>query len=449
MPGLPKIVLARLKANPEAAKSSGAPLGPDAFQGGQHPDANLLAAFVERTLTETERTQVLNHLSQCAECREVTALALPAEVAAAEAPRGAAWRRSNPWLVLRWGAMAAVVGALALVVVLHPAIWNQHPEISKEMPPPAPAGNMSSAPQPASALPLAPPSRENARAKAQVQARESLGERAAIGSASESHRESGLNDYVARAPARQQVSRMASSPPPATFKAQNAPATGATQEGRREGGLTAGALPAPTAAPAPANEPLASSEEAGKATDESRGGLQAMRATTQSFAVRGGNSGVGAAQVTAAKAAPRAAARAPVQVAAQARMSEMAASRQVMKFVASPPTALWSISPDGKVQRSADSGKTFELIPVAPGARFKAIAASGNDVWAGGAGGALFHSVDAGATWTQVAINFGGNTVTETIAAIQLRDPQHLTVTTASGSSWISEDAGQHWQKQP
>ena len=31
--------------------------------------------------------------------------------------------------------MAAVVGALALVVVLHPAMWNQHPEISKEMPP--------------------------------------------------------------------------------------------------------------------------------------------------------------------------------------------------------------------------------------------------------------------------------------------------------------------------
>ena len=187
MAGLPKIALARLKANPEAPKSSGAPLGPDAFQGGQHPDANLLAAFVEKTLTEKERTQVLNHLSQCAECREVAAFTLPAEVAVAEAPRGAAWRRSNPWLVLRWGAMAAVLGALTLVVVLHPAMWNRHPEISKEMPPPAPAGNVTNAPQPASAPPLAPPPPETARAKAQVQARESAGERAAIGSASGSH----------------------------------------------------------------------------------------------------------------------------------------------------------------------------------------------------------------------------------------------------------------------
>jgi photosystem II stability/assembly factor-like uncharacterized protein len=130
-------------------------------------------------------------------------------------------------------------------------------------------------------------------------------------------------------------------------------------------------------------------------------------------------------------------------------MSEMAASRQVMKFVAGPPTALWSVSSDGKVQRSTGAGKTIELIPVAPGIRFQAIAASGNDVWAGGKDGALFHSPDAGATWTRIAINFGGNTVTETIAAIQLHDPQHLTVTTASGSGWISEDSGQHWQKQP
>ena len=245
MAGLPKIALARLKANPEAPKSSSAPLGPDAFQGGQHLDANLLAAFLEKALTEKERTQMLNHLSQCAECREVAALALPAEVAAAEAPRGAAWRRSNPWLVLRWGAMAAVVGALALVVVLHPAMWNQHPEISKEMPPQTPAGNFTPAPQPAAAPPSAPAHPENARAKGQVQARESAGERAAIGSASGSNRDSGMNDYVRHAPANEQIIRMASPQPPATLKAQNAPATGAMQEGRGGSGLPPEPFPRP------------------------------------------------------------------------------------------------------------------------------------------------------------------------------------------------------------
>ncbi|MFZ3212608.1 MAG: zf-HC2 domain-containing protein, partial [Terriglobales bacterium] len=45
---------------------------------GEHPDANLLSAFSERRLSEQERAQVLDHLSRCAECREVVALtALP------------------------------------------------------------------------------------------------------------------------------------------------------------------------------------------------------------------------------------------------------------------------------------------------------------------------------------------------------------------------------------
>ena len=167
MPGLPKIALARLKANPDAPKSSSLLLGPGAFQGADHPDANLLAAFVEKTLTEKERTQVLNHLSQCAECREVAALALPAEVAAAEPTRVAAWRRSNPWPVLRWGAMAAVLGALTVVVVLHPALWKGHPEISKGTPSAVPAGNIASIPPTVSAPPLAPAPLETTPPKAQ------------------------------------------------------------------------------------------------------------------------------------------------------------------------------------------------------------------------------------------------------------------------------------------
>jgi photosystem II stability/assembly factor-like uncharacterized protein len=130
-------------------------------------------------------------------------------------------------------------------------------------------------------------------------------------------------------------------------------------------------------------------------------------------------------------------------------MSDMAASRQELKLVVGPPVTLWSVSSDGKVQRSTNSGKTFEPVPIAAGARFQAIAVSGNQVWAGGEGGALFHSTDAGATWMRITISFGGNSVTETIAAIQLHDPQHLVVTTASGSAWMSVDGGQHWQKQP
>jgi photosystem II stability/assembly factor-like uncharacterized protein len=130
-------------------------------------------------------------------------------------------------------------------------------------------------------------------------------------------------------------------------------------------------------------------------------------------------------------------------------MGAVRAFRASSDSEAGPPAAFWNVAPDGQVQRSTDGGKTFEQIPVAHGIKFRAIAALGNDVWTGGAGGALFHSVDGGATWNRADINFAGNTVRETITGIQLRDPQHLTVTTASGTPWVSEDGGQHWQKQP
>ena len=66
------------------------------------------------------------------------------------------------------------------------------------------------------------------------------------------------------------------------------------------------------------------------------------------------------------------------------------------------------------------------------------VAALGNTVWAGGTGGALYHSVDGGATWNRVGINVEGTAVMESITGIQLSTAQHLTVTAASGAQWAS-----------
>src|SRR5208283_114432 len=115
--------------------SANPPLGQGGFPGTGHPDANLLAALVEKTLTEKERTQALNHLVQCAECREVAALIAPTEVTQTEPHPVAEARRWNPWLVLRWGSVAAVIGALTIVVVLHPGGWKKPSEIAKATPP--------------------------------------------------------------------------------------------------------------------------------------------------------------------------------------------------------------------------------------------------------------------------------------------------------------------------
>ena len=445
MVGLPKIALARLKAKP---KSSGPPVGPDAFQGAHHPDANLLAAFVEKTLTERERTRVLHHLAQCAECREVAAFTLPAEAAGAEAPHEAAGRRWSPWLVFRWGAMAAVLGALAVVVVLHPGVWKGHPEISKGTNPPLPAGNITSIPQTVAPPPLAQPTPQPAQAKAHEEMQESAGEMAETKRASGQRHD--LNDHAARTQAKQRVTWMASTRPPATFRAENVPAVKAEREQSKEGNaLTAGALPVPSPSPGPPAVTTAASDALAKAGAELQAGPATLRATAQSVAVSEGNTGAIPAEATAAKAAPQAPAQATLRMRAEAPMGAVRAFRASSDSEAGPPAAFWNVAPDGQVQRSTDGGKTFEQIPVAHGIKFRAIAALGNDVWTGGAGGALFHSVDGGATWNRADINFAGNTVRETITGIQLRDPQHLTVTTASGTPWVSEDGGQHWQKQP
>jgi hypothetical protein len=47
------------------------------FQAGQHPDADQLNAFVERSLPAHEQQQTLAHLALCPHCRQIVALSLP------------------------------------------------------------------------------------------------------------------------------------------------------------------------------------------------------------------------------------------------------------------------------------------------------------------------------------------------------------------------------------
>jgi hypothetical protein len=264
------------------------------------------------------------------------------------------------------------------------------------------------------------------------------------------HQDLTREDHGARAKAKQQVTLLASTRPPATVRAENIAGVNAEREESKEGNaLTARVLPAPSPPLPPASAPMTASEEAAKASAQPQAGPATLRVTTRSVEVSGGNTGAGPAEATPAKTAPRVPAQASIRMMAQAPMVQTRASHKDIEFATGQPAALWSVSSDGKVQRSTDSGKTWEHIHIAHGIKFRVIAALGNDVWTGGTGGALFHSADGGATWAQGGVNFGGNTVKESIAGIQLHDPQHLTVTTASGSQWVSEDGGQNWQKQP
>jgi hypothetical protein len=450
MPRLPKIALARLKQKPDAPKATGASAGLAGFQGGQHPDANLLAAFVEKTLTERERTEVLNHLSQCAECREVAAFTLPAEEAEVEPTHVAVPRRWNPWPVFRWIALAAVLGTLTLVVVLHPGMRKGRQEISRLTPPSVPAGSISSAPSPAPVPPLAQSPPPSVRPNVHAAEKKTAGDLAATSTSFRPPEDLTQDNLKARAQADRQMSSMAFSRPSVTAKGTSIPPASAERERLQgENVTTAQALPVPALPSAAAGEPMAASGQAGKAETGSKA-LEKPLATGASRAtVLGMKASASTAVAAPAKAAPRVTAQSTLHMTAQAGIGGFRASHKEIGSGAVPPAALWNVSSDGKVQRATDAGKAWQQIQVADGIKFLAIAALGNNIWTGGSDGALFHSADGGATWARADITFEGIVVTETITGIQSSDPQHLTVTTASGAQWSSEDSGQTWQKKP
>lgn len=99
----------------------------------------------------------------------------------------------------------------------------------------------------------------------------------------------------------------------------------------------------------------------------------------------------------------------------------------------------WSLSPNGNVQRSVDSGRTWQNVPVA-GAPFRTITVVGDDIWAGGNAGALYHSADAGQSWAKI------NAVsTDDITRIEFSDPRNGLLDTANGRVWSTSDGGRTW----
>src|SRR6202046_2533152 len=98
MQDVPKIVWKRLQETQAA---------------GTHPDADLLTAFAEQSLIESQRSRVMEHLSRCSDCRDVVAFALPTTeavvVTASNHPTRTAWLS---WPVLRWS--VAVAGMIAI-----------------------------------------------------------------------------------------------------------------------------------------------------------------------------------------------------------------------------------------------------------------------------------------------------------------------------------------------
>jgi Photosynthesis system II assembly factor YCF48/Putative zinc-finger len=93
----------------------------------EHPPIDLLGAFSERALSGPDRAPVLQHLAQCADCREIVFLATP------QGAQEYAALPSNRWIswpVLRWASVAACSVIVVAAMRLHPGYRALHPGVN-------------------------------------------------------------------------------------------------------------------------------------------------------------------------------------------------------------------------------------------------------------------------------------------------------------------------------
>jgi len=365
---------------------------------GEHPDANLLSAFAEHTLSEQERAQLLDHLSRCAECREVVALsALPQveeeRVAAGRvsATASRSWWRSP---VVHWGALTAAALVVLIAVGERIRLREGHsasaPAIAQYAPAQRPE-EQASEPAPATAEQkkspgVAPAARTRLRADT-VNAPSSAGAMGGV---------SGGNPTMEPAPA----------PPPAALPMKPHPSADASKiEGplfdkeRKIDQAQAKAFPVPPTASSHALEIVGSSGAAAKSAGKSQA-------------------------------------------------AELSQGRNATFTMKERPSPRWTVSDSGAVERSFDGGRSWKEVAIADGVTFRAVATVGSDVWAGGSGGALYHSADGGGRWARVRVQASGRALGGDILRIEFADTQNGVVTTSTGESWATSDAGDTWHRQ-
>ncbi|HLH09772.1 MAG TPA: zf-HC2 domain-containing protein [Terriglobales bacterium] len=437
-----------------------------------HPDADLLNAFLEQAVTPREREQVLAHLSRCADCREAAALA---GVAAPEAPlttRPAAVAKKSfwSWGPLRWTAVAATAA-----VVLS-AVWLDRREVEKQQlaagsetlpqivqqQDESKAGAASSTPRSDRVVAAPSVATENALKSTRDVARQDTGDapskispQANLDSAAADNGEKADNEKKKDASDIRQLPILGRSVVPLSAVATSGPAkkSAAANEPTKQSDVAVNGANVQPVRPAEksATELVAVAPAASAATPAPQPAMTYSR--------RSGSDLAPAAQVAqgpakSAASNERILQRAPVDdeqlPAAGTTQSQLTMGPNQNSEVDSTLrksanfSTKWRVTQAGELQQSFDSGRSWRT-SLGEISNFRAVAAAGSAVWAGGDDGTLWRSSDYGQTWKKVVPNSSGRSPRGNIQSIQLSSPTMVVIKTSAGETWTSVDSGNSW----
>jgi len=420
MTEIPKIVYDRLRAaGPERA----------------HPDADLLTAFAEQTLSAVERDGVIEHLARCGDCREIITLALPdTDVATApmvdetDAVRATgSWapaprKLSFSWPSLRWAALAAGVVVVASVFLMRPGKLNQST-------PPSADRQLATTAQPVPGTQTVSPSIVSPP----------IEQSAIAAKTDETRPKSDL-----------QLSKKLKPATPA-FQAQSGMLLAdnkkeSTQADKLPSASTAGngalAFDESTARTATEAVEVSNADSTVEPAPSAEGNLIARNEAPAIEKAKPAPQGVEANAPQKTKAAV---ASAPAQ--SQAR-NVASAGKLAMPFAVNQALAqhaTWSIAA-GVLQRSLDGGQSWQSA-LRRDHPLLCYATHGADVWTGGQAGTLFHSADGGLTWAQVQPAIAGEQLSADVTRIDVNGSVEVIISASNNDTWSSTDGGKTWEK--